>query len=111
MKAATPRSPQIRSPIGGIALTLGLAALLGGAYAMPARADDDRGRDQHQQPAHNDRDRGDHHAQGRGRPAYGYGQPAYGYGQPTYVYAPPPVYYEAPVAPPVLDFVFPLSFR
>lgn len=104
MKAATPRSSRIRPPIGGIALTLGLVALLGGAYAAPARADDDRGHDQHQQPAHNDRDRGDHRAQGRVQPAYGYVQPAY-------VYAPPPVYYDAPVAPPVLDFVFPLSFR
>jgi hypothetical protein len=103
MTAATPRSSQIRSPGGGIALTLGLVALLGAAYAAPARADDDRGRDQ-QQPAHNDRDRGDHRAPGRARPAYGYVQPAY-------VYAPPPVYYDAPVAPPVLDFVFPLSFR
>jgi len=33
------------------------------------------------------------------------------YGDPGYVYAPPPVYYAPPPGPPVVDFVFPLSFR
>jgi hypothetical protein len=93
MKAATtPRSP-IHLPLGGIALALGLAVVLGGAYAAPARADDRRGHDV--QRAHHERGRDDHRS-------HGYAQP---------VYAPPVAYYDAPVAPPALDFVFPLVIR
>lgn len=94
MKAATPRSPRRRSPIGNLAIALGLAVMLGGAYAAPVRADD---HDQRGHAVHRDAHR--HNS-------------SYGSVQPGYVYAPPPVYYPAPmVAPPAIDFVFPICIR
>jgi hypothetical protein len=84
--------------ISGIALTVMLAALIGGLSLVSTRADDygdGRGRDVHQE-----RDRG-------------YAQPYHRgyYESPYYVYAPPPVYYAPPPQQPVIDFVFPLNIR
>ena len=94
-----------RRKIGGLALTIALAAAIGGlSLAVPARADDDRGRNvQHGHDQghgdHAERERRDHH------PA-----PAY-YREPAYVYAPPPVYYAPPEPSPGLSLIIPLNFR
>jgi hypothetical protein len=90
--------------IGGLALAVMLAALIGGlSLAAPARADDDRGRNvQHardQDHGHGDRDRGERH------PVRGY------HAEPSYVYAPPPVYYAPPAPSPGLSLIIPLNFR
>jgi hypothetical protein len=101
MRTTMTRTTNIRSRIGGTALALGLAVILGGAYALPARADDDhRGRN------------GQRWNQQHERSDYRYrDHRSYGYDRPGYVYSPPPVYYAPPPGPPVIDFVFPLRFR
>jgi hypothetical protein len=98
MKTTMTRTANVRTQIGGAAIALGLAVILGVAYAAPARADDDDHRGRSWERAHHERDR-------RDRPVYR------GYERPGYVYAPPPVYYAPPPGPPVIDFVFPLRFR
>jgi hypothetical protein len=93
MKAATSPLRIGYGKIGGIALTIALAALIGGLSSLPARADDDRGRD-----AHHDRGRHPvHHS--------------VGYAAPVYVTAPPPVYYAPPPQRPAIDLVFPINIR
>jgi hypothetical protein len=95
MKTVTTQTKTKSARIGGIVLSVMLAALIGGLSVTPARAYDDRGR----HDRGHDRGHRDYH------PGYGYG-----YGAP--VYAPPPVYYAPPVVgPPAIDFVFPLRFR
>lgn len=93
MKPATPRTRIGYRSAGGVALTIALAALMGGLFTIPARADDDHGRDVHQVQ---------HRRPPPRRPS--------GYRAPAYVYAPPPVYYAPPQAP-AIDLVFPLEIR
>jgi hypothetical protein len=103
MKTTMTRTADVRSQIGGAAIALGLAVILGVAYAAPARADDDDHRGRSVERDHHDRDRGDYRDHREYR--------SYGYDRPAYVYSPPPVYYHPPPGPPVIDFVFPLHFR
>jgi hypothetical protein len=100
MKTTMTSTADVRSRLGKIAISLGLAVILGAAYALPARADNDDQRGRNVQRAHRERDRS-YHRDNR----------SYGYDQPAYVYAPPPVYYAPPPGPPALEFVFPLHFR
>ena len=92
--------------VGGMMLTVALAALIGGLSLVPAQADDhdqgrnvQRGRSQNHPPPPR-RDNRDY-----------YGYQYNGYGGPSYYYAPPPVYYAPLPGPPIIDFVFPLNFR
>ncbi len=94
METATTRARTAYRNAGTAALAVMLAALFGGLSAMPARADDDHGRDVQR----------DHR---RPHPAH---RP-YVYAAPAYVYAPPPVYYAPPPRAPAIDLVFPLIFR
>ena len=102
MKARTISTGKKQFDVPGMALTVALAALIGGLASLPARADDDdRGRSMQQE--HSDRARhpvrhSRHHADNR-------------YEAPSYVYAPPPVYYVPPPRQPAIDLVFPLNFR
>jgi hypothetical protein len=87
-------------------VALALAAIIGGASAAPALAQDyDRGRGYERgydvERRHDNRH---HHYRGSDDDSRYYSRPAY-------VYAPPPVYYAPPPGPPVIDFVFPLRFR
>jgi hypothetical protein len=100
MKTTMTRTANVRSQIGGAAIALGLAVILGAATTAPARADNDDYRGRNVERAHHERDRRDHR--------YDH---SYGYERPAYVYSPPPVYYAPPPGPPVIDFVFPLRFR
>jgi hypothetical protein len=103
MKTATTRNSCARSQTGAIAIAIGLAVILAGAYVTPTRADDDRrGRTvQRAHPAERERS---HYRSARDSRSYSYDRRAN-------VYAPPPVYYAPPSAPPAIDFVFPLRFR
>jgi hypothetical protein len=100
MRTTMTRTTNVRSRVGGTAIALGLAVILGGAYALPARADDNRWRGE--QRAQQQNERSDYRHRDRR---------SYSYDRPGYVYSPPPVYYAPPSGPPAIDFVFPLRFR
>ena len=105
METATRTGREYRK-VGGLVLTVVLAAMIGGLSALPARADDnDRGRDDQQNRGY----------QEQRAPQRSYRTEAprrtYRYEEPKYVYAPPPVYYAAPERRPVIDFIFPFEFR
>jgi hypothetical protein len=95
-----------RAKLGRVAISLALAAIIGGIAVQPARADDDRGRgreewrgDDHYRG--HDRDR-DHDWHRRHRDVYV---------APGYDYAPPPVVYAPIPVAPSLNFFIPLRFR
>jgi hypothetical protein len=102
MRTTVTRTTNVRSRVGGTAIALGLAVILGGAYAVPARADENDHRGRGEQRAQQQRERSDFRHRDRR---------SYGYDRPGYVYSPPPVYYAPPPGPPAIDFVFPLRFR
>jgi hypothetical protein len=112
MARTTPRSGQVRRRFGRAVLALALATVIGGAGMAAARADDNEGR---RQGNDNHRQGNDGRRQGQAaHRGYDRGQEqhrSYRYAAPANVYAPPPVYYAPPSGPPVIDFVFPLSFR
>jgi len=102
MDTATTRTDGKYRKGGGIVLTTTLAALIGGMFALPARADND------------DHERNDQRERSyQPQPSYRSEAPrrSYGYEDRRYVYAPPPVYYAEPPRRPVIDFVFPFEFR
>lgn len=103
MEAATTRTSKRRWNFSPAVMAFVIVTLTGGLLSVPARADDDHGRDRGRQMQR--------HHEDRGRPD-GHGPyQLHSYGSPEYVYAPPPVYYAPPPGPPVIDFVFPLRFR
>ena len=88
-----------------VLLAVGVAVILGGAAALPARADDDWRRHEwreHERHEHWRHEWCEHHPYRCGVPGY-----VYGYAPPPVVYAPPP---PPPVvyAPPSLNVVIPL---
>src|SRR5579864_1565756 len=103
METATTRTSRDYRRVGGMVLTVALAALIGGLVVLPARADND------------ERWRNDQQYRGYQQPQRNYRAEAprrsYGYESPRYVYAPPPVYYAEPPRRPVIDFIFPFEFR
>lgn len=102
METATTRTGREYRKAGGIVLTVALATMIGGLFALPARADDD------------ERGRNDQHERSY-QPQRSYRvetpRPSYRYEERRYVYAPPPVYYAEPPRRPVIDFIFPFEFR
>jgi len=110
MRTTMTRTINIRSRIGGTAIALGLAVILGGAYALPARADDDR-RGRNAERWNQQRERSDYRYQRERSDSRYRDHRSYRYDRPGYVYSPPPVYYAPPPGPPAIDFVFPLRFR
>jgi hypothetical protein len=92
-------------------MAFGLAALIGGTAAAPARADDDDWHGHHGWRHHEWREH-----EWRERRPYAYVYPSYpSYG---YAYAPPPVIYAPPPPPPVyyapppgINFVFPIRIH
>jgi hypothetical protein len=121
MKTTMARTPNVRSQIGRTAIALGLAVLLGAAYAAPASADNNDQRGRNDQRDNNQRDNNQRYNDQRGRhvqqaqhqrdQSYHRDNRSYSYDRPADVYAPPPVYYTPPSGPPVLNFVFPLRFH
>jgi len=100
METARTRTDRKYRKVGGILLTATLAALIGGMFALPARADDD------------DRGRNDQHERSyQPQPSYRSEAPRRSYEERRYVYAPPPVYYAPPPRRPVIDFIFPFEIR
>jgi hypothetical protein len=94
-----------RAKLGSVAISLALAAIIGGIAVQPARADDDdRGRG-HEESRRDDHYRGhdrDHDWQRRHRDVYV---------SPGYDYAPPPVVYAPIPVAPSLNFFIPLRFH
>jgi hypothetical protein len=115
MKTTMARTPNVRSQIGGTAIALGLAVLLGAAYAAPARADNNdqryNGQRDNNQRYNDQRGRHVQQAQHQRDRSYHRDNRSYSYDRPADVYAPPPVYYTPPSGPAVLNFVFPLRFH
>jgi hypothetical protein len=107
METATTPSRKEYRKVGGIVLTIALAAFIGGSLAVSARADENGyGHDAQYQGDRGAQYQGDRGEQNRrDSQSYRYG------GTPAYVYAPPPVYYAPTPQPPVIDLVFPLNFR
>jgi hypothetical protein len=117
MAIANTRTGSNRGLARTLATALGLAVLIGGTAAAPARADDDgwhrhQGWHEHEWRGHEWRE---HEWREHHRP-YAYVYPSYpSYG---YAYAPPPVIYAPPPPPPVyyappptIDFVFPIRIH
>jgi hypothetical protein len=110
-----PSTTNFRRIVRNATLGLGLAAVVGGASMAPALAADYGHQDRRDTYSHQDRryaysheDRRDvrqpeWRAHERWEPRYAYAAPSYGYGY-RYRYAPAPAY----VAPPSLNFVFPI---
>ena len=108
-----PSTTMFRRIVRNATLGLGFAAIVGGAAMAPALADDYGHQDRREAYSHQDRravysheDRRDAREyewrqHERWEPRYAYATPRYGYG---YSYAPAPAY----VAPPSLNFVFPI---
>jgi len=100
MEAATIWTRKKQRALGSIFVSAALAVLIGGLASVPARADDDRGRNVQQE-----------HKEKARHPVHHARRPDNRYEAPSYVYAPPPVYYEPPPRQPAVDFIFPLNFR
>jgi hypothetical protein len=108
-----PSTTIFRRIVRNATLGLGLAAIVGGAAMAPALAADYGHQDRRDAYSHQDRrvvnshqDRRDvreyaDRGRDRSEPRYAYAARSYGYG---YRYAPAPAY----VAPPSLNFVFPI---
>ena len=95
------RATGLRPATGRLVLALALVGVVGGIAAVPARADDDRGRREHLDRERAARDEWRDHRRRR----------VYVAPPPAYVYAPPPVVYAPPPPPSGINLIFPLNIR